>query len=93
MDCRNGAALVVLLNRAGIDPRQHTCQRWDDMPPEPAQTGNANPSLGWARGLRPTWGRGACLVRWALDVGLDSFALSCQEERAKKYGFPENKSG
>ena len=23
----------------------------------------------------PTWGRGARLVRWALDVGLDSFAL------------------
>ena len=31
----------------------------------------------------PTWGRGARRVRQALDVGLDSFALSYQEERAR----------
>ena len=30
---------------------------------------------------RPTWGRGARLVRWALDVGLDPLVLSYQEER------------
>ena len=33
---------------------------------------------------RPTWGRGARFVRWAHDVGLDSFALSYQEERTRK---------
>ena len=29
----------------------------------------------WAR---PTWGRGACFARWALDVGLDSSVPSHQ---------------
>ena len=44
--------------------------------------GNAHASLGWARGPRPAWRRGARFVRWAVDVGLDSLALSHQGERA-----------
>ena len=33
--------------------------------------GNAHAQPGRVRGPRPTWGRGARRVRWALDVGLD----------------------
>ena len=39
-------------------------------------------STGLGARARPTWGRGGRHVRWALDVGLDSLALSYQEERA-----------
>ena len=40
------------------------------------------PSIGLGGEAWPTWGRGARLVCRTLDVGLDSFALSYQEERA-----------
>ena len=45
--------------------------------------GNAHAQPGRARGPRPTWGRGARRVRWALDVGLDPLVLSYQEERTR----------
>ena len=41
------------------------------------------PSTGLGAWAWPTWGRGARLVRWALDVGLDPLVLSYQEERTK----------
>ena len=46
--------------------------------------GNACLSLGWARRPRPTWRRGACQVRQAVDVGLDSLVLSHHGERTRK---------
>ena len=42
------------------------------------------PFTGLGAGARPTWGRGARLVRWALDVGLDSSVPSHQGEGTKK---------
>ena len=48
------------------------------------ETGNAYTPLGWARGPRPAWRRGARLVRRAVDVGLDSSVPSHQGEGTKK---------
>ena len=45
-----------------------------------SQTGIAKDRPGWARGAWPTWGRGGCQVRQALDVGLDSSVPSHQGE-------------
>jgi len=52
-----------------------------DSAAKPTECGNAHPSLGRARGPRPTWRRGVRFVCRAVDVGLEFLVLLFQDKR------------